>query len=114
MFGSKPDNLVPSATASAGKFEYSSTATTCEPAPMAYSISVADGDSEMMLVGCASSVRSPTVTGYTSAVTAAVSVVLVEDPPQLAITAVRERKRPAMPALVNLFIWSPCSSCESG
>src|SRR5262245_45327702 len=56
-FGSKPDRSV--IGASAGKFDWSSTAFTCGPAPMAKSISVAVGDSDTMAVGCASTVTAP-------------------------------------------------------
>src|SRR2546428_14081786 len=50
MFGVKPESLVVGAFA--GKFDWSSTATTWLPAPIANSISVAVGDSETMRCGC--------------------------------------------------------------
>ncbi len=59
--GWKPDRSV--LGASAGKLDWSSTAVTCEPAPMAKSISVAVGDSETIFSGRLSSVTVPTVTG---------------------------------------------------
>ena len=49
MFGVKPESLVVGAFA--GKFDWSSTAMTWEPAPIANSISVALGDNEMTRCG---------------------------------------------------------------
>ena len=48
-FGSKPESSVTGA--SAGKSDWSSTATTCSPAPIANSVSVAVGDSDTIWVG---------------------------------------------------------------
>ncbi len=86
---------------------------------MAYNISVDVGDSEIMRIGCALSVRSPTVTGYVWDASVASTARVVSDVdallPQPAIVAVSANKKPAMPALVNFFMnGSPCSSCESG
>ena len=86
---------------------------------MAYNISVEVGDSEMIRIGCALRVKSPTVTGYVAVDSVASTAIVVSKVsallPQPAIVAVSANKKPAMPALVNLFIsGSPCSSCESG
>ncbi len=68
-FGSKPERSV--VGASAGKSEYSSTATTWLPAPMAKSISVAEGESDTIDSGRDSMVVSTppavTVTGNAAA-----------------------------------------------
>jgi hypothetical protein len=43
--------------------DWSSTATTCLPAPIAKSISVAEDESETIFFGCWARVTPPTVTG---------------------------------------------------
>ena len=64
-FGVKPESEV--CGADFGKSDWSSTATTCEPAPIAKSVSVAVGESETMRVGRLATVTFPlepvTVTG---------------------------------------------------
>ena len=64
-FGVKPESDV--CGAAFGKSDWSSTATTCEPAPIAKSVSVAVGESETMRAGRLETVTLPfepvTVTG---------------------------------------------------